>query len=90
MNNQQSWRGSVGISQYKGIVSPAYLIFEISKELNSIYGNYLFRDKFMVEKYLISSRGVGSIQRNLHYPSLRNIKVLIPPINEQKIIAEYL
>ena len=90
MNNQQSWRGSVGISQYKGIVSPAYFVFEISNELNPIFANYLFRDKTMVEQYLISSRGVGSIQRNLHYPSLKNIKIGIPSIFEQNLITKYL
>ena len=90
MNNQQSWRGSVGISKYSGIVSPAYLIFKISKELNPEFANYLFRDKTMVEHYLVSSRGVGSIQRNIHYPSLRDIRIIFPPLKEQRIISEFL
>lgn len=28
LNNQQAWRGSVGISIYRGIVSPAYYVFD--------------------------------------------------------------
>ena len=90
MNNQQSWRGSLGISRYSGIISPAYLIFQISKDLNPEFANYLFRDKSMVDRYLVCSRGVGSIQRNVHLPSLRNIKVMFPPWNEQRIISEFL
>lgn len=29
LNNQQAWRGSVGVSNYRGIISPAYIILEI-------------------------------------------------------------
>lgn len=32
MNNQQAWRGSLGVSNHRGIVSPAYLIFELDRE----------------------------------------------------------
>ena len=31
LNNQQAWRGSVGVSDYQGIVSPAYLILKLSE-----------------------------------------------------------
>ncbi|HQP88691.1 MAG TPA: restriction endonuclease subunit S, partial [Thermoanaerobaculia bacterium] len=27
LNNQQAWRGSVGVSRHPGIISPAYLVF---------------------------------------------------------------
>src|SRR5690606_38024478 len=30
LNNQQAWRGSVGVSAYEGIVSPAYIILALS------------------------------------------------------------
>ena len=30
LNNQQAWRGSVGVSDYRGIVSPAYFIFSLA------------------------------------------------------------
>ena len=41
LNNQQAWRGSVGISNYEGIVSPAYLILELSNKFDPHYANYL-------------------------------------------------
>ena len=90
MNNQQAWRGSVGVSKYRGIISPAYHIFSLSKACNPNYMNYLFRDNFMVQQYEFCSRGVGSIQRNIYVPWLKNCLVLLPPIDEQKSIAEYL
>lgn len=90
LNNQQAWRGSVGVSMHTGIVSPAYLVLGISNNLFSEYANYLFRDKAMVTHYLISSKGVGSIQRNLYWPQLKRIPVLVPPFEEQKQISRYL
>ena len=44
----------------------------------------------MVHQYELASRGVGTIQRNLFAPWLKNRIVLIPPIYEQKEIAIFL
>lgn len=90
LNNQQAWRGSVGVSQYDGIISPAYLVYRISKEYYPKYMNYLFRDVSMVQQYELSSRGVGTIQRNVFAPWLLNCWTIIPPIDEQKRIASFL
>ena len=90
LNNQQAWRGSVGVSNHQGIVSPAYLVLELSKKLHTGYANYMFRSGYMVGQYLINSKGVGTIQRNLYWPSLRRAKVIIPPLPEQTAIAAFL
>lgn len=87
LNNQQAWRGSVGVSKYSGIVSPAYLVLTVQSSLNPDYANFLFRDRKMVAQYLVSSKGVGSIQRNLYWPHLKRVTVAIPPIGEQTRIA---
>ena len=65
LNNQQAWRGSVGVSFDTGIVSPAYIVLSMNDRLNSRYANYLFRSRIMVDQYLINSKSVGSIQRNI-------------------------
>ena len=90
MNNQQAWRGSVGISFHKGIVSPAYIILGLSSKFYLKYANYLLRDQSMVSLYYLCSKGVGSIQRNLVWNKLRQMPVFIPPLEEQKTIAAYL
>lgn len=91
MNNQQAWRGSVGISVYKGIVSPAYLIFKPNKNLFiSRYLHYLLRDKFMVSQFEVASLSVGTIQRQIKNHLLRKVKVFIPPLAEQQTIAQFL
>lgn len=90
MNNQQAWRGSVGVSKYKGIISPAYLIYKLSDLCYPNYMNYVFRDCTMVQQYEYCSRGVGSIQRNVSTQWLKQASVLLPPLDEQKKIAEFL
>ncbi|WP_313800079.1 restriction endonuclease subunit S [Cytobacillus sp.] len=90
LNNQQAWRGSVGVSKYRGIVSPAYYVFGLSNLVNPDFGNYLFRDSVMVNQYVLSSKGVGSIQRNLYYPFLKRVLVPLPSRIEQEQIVKYL
>ena len=90
LNNQQAWRGSVGVSKYRGIISPAYLIYEMSDECFPQYMNYALRDCYMVQQYEYCSRGVGTIQRNVSPQWLKQALVLLPPLEEQKRIAEHL
>lgn len=90
LNNQQAWRGSVGVSKYHGIISPAYFVYSMTDECYAPYMNYLLRDSSMVHQYELASRGVGTIQRNLFAPWLKNRIVLIPPMCEQKVIANFL
>lgn len=90
LNNQQAWRGSVGVSKYEGIVSPAYIILSLSHKLNPSFANYYFRNGAMVSQYLISSKGVGTIQRNLYWPQLRRTYVGVPTLKEQTSIANFL
>lgn len=90
LNNQQAWRGSVGISKYRGIISPAYFVYSFSVDCNWNYMNYLLRDSTMVQQYETASRGVGTIQRNLFAPWLMNCWVILPSTKEQQAIADFL
>mgnify|MGYP000546811205 CR=1 FL=1 len=90
MNNQQAWRGSVGVSNFSGIISPAYHLFAMPSCYNPHYANYLLRDSVMVNLYDMSSKGVGSIQRTLNFNWLNNGKCILPSITEQNKIVAYL
>lgn len=90
LNNQQAWRGSVGVSMHAGIVSPAYIVLSLSSDFDPEFANYYFRSPALVSHYLIGSKGVGTIQRNLYWPKLRTTPISIPPIDEQIEIVEYI
>ncbi len=90
LNNQQAWRGSVGVSHHTGIISPAYIVLRLSSDVDPRFAYFLFPSRPMVDKYVRASRGVGDIQRDIHGPSLRSIAVPVPPLAEQVAIARYL
>jgi restriction endonuclease S subunit len=90
LNNQQAWRGSVGVSSHTGIVSPAYIVLKLSKALDSDFANYYFRVGTTVAHYLMNSKGVGTIQRNLYWPKLKRAPITIPPVEEQKEIVRHI
>ena len=86
LNNQQAWRGSVGVSQYYGIISPAYVVMCLDESLDPHFADYLFRSDLMVDQYVTSSKGVGDIQRDVYIPWLKNARVPVPLIEEQRAI----
>ena len=90
LNNQQAWRGSVGVSRYTGIVSPAYIVLELDGGNNSDFMNYMLRSHTMVDQYVINSKSVGSIQRNIHWISIKRTYVPIPPRAAQDQIVRFL
>jgi type I restriction enzyme S subunit len=90
MNNQQAWRGSVGVSQYRGIVSPAYFVMRLANCLKPDFANYLLRSRSVVSIFERCSRGVGTIQRNLIWDMLKVCRIAFPPLAEQEEIVKYL
>jgi type I restriction enzyme S subunit len=90
LNNQQAWRGSVGVSSHYGIISPAYVVLRLDGSLDPRYADYLFSSRSMVAQFVTSSKGVGDIQRDVHIPWLKNTRIPIPPREEQAAIVEHL
>lgn len=90
LNNQQAWRGSVGVSFETGIVSPAYIVLKLSERFDPEFANHYFRSGAAVAHYLINSKGVGTIQRNLYWPKLKRALVTIPPLDEQREIVKFI
>jgi type I restriction enzyme S subunit len=90
LNNQQAWRGSVGVSRHTGIISPAYVVLELQKAIEPRFADYLFQSRVMVDQFVTSSKGVGDIQRDIHIPWLKNARVPLPPAEEQTGIVRFL
>jgi type I restriction enzyme S subunit len=90
LNNQQAWRGSVGVSRQYGIISPAYIVLRLSRTLNPKFANYLVRCPRMVDQFVAASKGVGDIQRQIYWPYLRRVQVPLPLPDEQSAIVRFL
>ena len=90
INKMKAWQGSLAISEYEGIVSPAYFIYHfIDDVFNKKYFHYLIRSCYKDEFRRIST-GIREGQWDLPSRDFENEFVLIPPKNEQDDIVNYL
>ena len=88
------WMGSIDVvKEYDcGIVSPAYITMRPRSELiDADFLSYLLRGEAMRKKYVQhSQQGASIVRRNLNKDDLLDDEVAIPPLPEQKKIAEIL
>lgn len=90
INKMKAWQGSMGVSQYEGIVSPAYFIYEfITEDLNKKYVHHLLRNCYKDEFRRLSG-GIREGQWDLSPEGFMNTFIIIPPLNEQEEMVEYL
>lgn len=89
-NTMRMWQGVSALSFYEGIVSPAYTVLVPLKETFAPYFSYLFKLRAMINNFYRNSQGLVDDQRSLKYHNFAQIKVTIPPLPEQKRIAEIL
>jgi type I restriction enzyme S subunit len=85
-------QGASGFSNYKGIVSPACTVLKPRKgvELNSRYYHYMFRTGFYknyAERY---AYGIADGQMPLRYFDFKRMYSVLPPLEVQKNIVDYL
>ncbi|HCY41233.1 MAG TPA: restriction endonuclease subunit M [Prolixibacteraceae bacterium] len=85
----RSFQGGIEYAYYKGIISAAYTILTPSKSLNSNYIKYLFKSLPFIELLKICVTGIREGQ-NINYDILRNKYLMLPPIDEQQQIVEYI
>ena len=89
MNKMKAWQGSYGVSDYIGIVSPAYFIFDIAFE-NLEYFHYAIRSKVYVNFFAQASDGIRVGQWDLQMDKMKEIPFIIPPSDEQNAIVEHI
>lgn len=90
INKMKAWQGSLAVSDYDGIVSPAYFIYDfIDEEYNHKYFHYLVRSCYKEEFKRISG-GIREGQWDLSPEGFSNTLVLLPSIEEQNEILDYI
>lgn len=90
INKMKAWQGSVAVSEYEGVVSPAYYVYNfIDDAYYKRYFHYLLRSCYK-EEFMRLSGGIRIGQWDLSSDALDNTLVLIPPMDEQKKIADFL
>ena len=87
-NTMRMWQGACGVSEYSGIVSPAYTIAMPQEGHVSAFYAYYFKSNRMLHDFRINSQGLTSDTWNLKYPSFAKIKAFYPKDTEQRKIAD--
>ena len=67
-NIMLAWKGSMGITEYDGIVSPAYCVYEPSPRIYPRYYHYLFRTSLYTSIFRLYSKGIIDSRLRLYSP----------------------
>lgn len=91
INKMKGWQGSMALSAYEGIVSPAYHVFKFTSPLLlPKYAHYLLRCRSYADEWHKLSTGLRVGQWDLHVEDFLNTRIPVPPLDEQRRIADYL
>ncbi|MCQ9104553.1 restriction endonuclease subunit S [Vibrio alginolyticus] len=94
MNKMKAWQGSIAISEFRGIVSPAYFVYEPMKSADSLlfpkYVHYLLRHPIYITQYMSRSKGIRVNQWDLDPEEFQRIELLLPQKDEQRKIINFL
>lgn len=89
INKMKSWQGSYGVSQYEGIVSPAYYVCDLTFE-NKKFFSWAIRSRGYIPFFSQMSKGIRTDQWDLSVNALKSIPLFIPPFDEQEAIVTFL
>lgn len=92
MNIMLAWKRSQGVSQYDGIVSPAYCVFRRKDDapIDMRYIHYLIRTDRYADEYKCHSTGIIDSRLRLYPDKFLALESHVPPLSEQTAIAAYL
>lgn len=90
MNIMRARNGSYGISDYDGIVSPAYCVYKTIIPVDSRYMQYLLKTPQTISIFEAYSYGIAEHRRRLYAPDFLRLYLPVPPYNEQVKIADFL
>ncbi|MCZ7590964.1 MAG: restriction endonuclease subunit S [Kiritimatiellae bacterium] len=86
----RSFQGGIEYSNYQGIISPAYTVLRPKIELSSDFYRLFFKSYIFIEKYLnLAVIGIRD-GKQISIPDFLSIKIPVPPLEQQKEIAETL
>jgi type I restriction enzyme S subunit len=89
-NKMRAWQGAVGVSRYRGIVSPAYIVQRLQCNLKPEYFHYLLRTPGFAKEAERWSYGITSDQWSLRQQHFKMIYSCVPPLDEQELIVGFL
>ncbi|RIE17396.1 restriction endonuclease subunit S [Candidatus Cryosericum septentrionale] len=91
INKMKAWQGSLAISGYEGIVSPAYYVCEfISEQVDKRFIHYLLRCDAYAQDFERLSTGMRVGQWDLGIGDFMRVPLICPSLVEQQEMSSYL
>ena len=90
MNIMLAWNGSYAVSDYEGIISPSYCVFNFNEDCEKKYFHYLLRLPAYAGAFKTMSKGIIESRLRLYPIYFLAFKTIIPPQNEQQAIVAYI
>ena len=87
-NMMRAWQGAFGAVTVDGLVSPAYVVAEPMFEFRTAYIENLLRTPMAIEEMRRYSRGIADFRMRLYWDYFRDLKVCLPPLEEQDKILD--
>lgn len=90
-NTMWMWQGAIGVSKQYGVISPSYNTYrQTNGSYVSEYLDYLLRIRPLIDVYSAYSTGITASRLRLYPNQFLSLSFILPDIDEQKEIADYL
>lgn len=89
-NKMRAWQGAIGVSNFRGIISPAYIVMRLREANHPLFFHYFFRTPGFAKEAECRSYDITSDMWSLRPEHFRLIGICVPLHDEQKQIARYL
>ncbi len=90
MNIMLAWNGSYALSDFDGMISPAYCVYDFKIDCSKKYYHYLLKIQGYPDAFKTVSRGIIESRLRLYPEQFYKFSTLVPPTIEQQAIAEFL
>ena len=79
INIMLAWLGGLGVSQYHGIVSPAYCVYKLIGNNNPRYLHYLYRTPLYLAEFARHSTGIVPSRWRMYTDDFGQVLTILPP-----------
>ncbi|AME26326.2 restriction endonuclease subunit S [Burkholderia sp. PAMC 26561] len=86
-NQMRAWQGGFGVASVEGLVSPAYVVARPRRRVVPAYVEHVLRSPSGIEEMRRRSRGIIDFRLRLYWDEFKDIRIPLPPIEEQSAIA---
>lgn len=89
-NMMRMWQGASGLASHDALVSPAYVVLRAKNNIDPLFAAYLFKLARTIHLFWAYSYGITDDRLRLYFKDFSAIPVNLPPLPEQRKIAEIL